>query len=978
MFQTLSLNSVRRIDNPRSASGQLCRSLWLSLFMFLLCLGVPITAHAQDGDGSVRGTVYNDANNNGRLDLGEPGRPGLSVMAVGNGQTFGAVTSTDGRYSLNGLPPGRYLVSGPTIEGLVPTGREAFVNVASGQIAIGPDFGYEESCAKIVVKKIIWLKDPQGCFKMTFCVTNLSNYPIGHIFTLNNPPIVVQSPLTLSPNYIPVSPALAPGATATFTVTVCGVPPNSNWTLNLALHDPELRLCCNAKVDIKVPPCDCFQILDESIVCNPDGTVTWCATFQSLVPTPIFWMLIAPPPGITINPTVTSLPAVPMWGTWTVCITITGATPGAPLTLPIIIRDRFNECCRKDIVIDIPLCNCLQDAQCMDKAPLYSDDKIPTSTGAFGNYATLFPGTVSVITCCVASGTINNVNTLDLPAVAVHNLKDYQTTAVPLGADWVPPGFPRGYSGVVSGAEPMGAWTVRKLGSVFGVTLDKYGNIFVTHTSAYNEDFLGSVGANQPGWIYMIKNGTGQMFPYCKLPNVLDASAPLVNNSSYYPGLGNISYDGNHDQFFVTNMEDGKIYRVAGTGGVNTSGAIVGAPYDPILASAGFTADNGSAGMVNVGDRLWGVQYHRDRVYFSRWRVDMNNPSATDFNEIWSIDVNAGSGAFGASLQKEITVPHFASELYSAPVSDLSFSKEGKMMLAERGASYGQPSWSGTSNPHGARGLEYTCDAGTWIPTGKQYDVGASNNSNGAITNGWQSSSGGVDYDQSTATNVSIPTAGARVWFTVNGWYVASAGQLIYGIQGFLPSTGGNSTNTIYNDADGDLSSTPKTYIGDVEIPCPSPGVAGNVRMLGLIPNPSGRTITVQAFATGSSNLAAIAQVTLDASGNFNAPLDLMPGTYRVTVKSKCFLRHALLNVQPGAMGLQFDLLAGDIDGDNIVSILDYLLLSGNFGKSSADSDWMTPGANGIPPMECDIDGDGSVSILDYLLISENFGISGD
>jgi len=53
--------------------------------------------------------------------------------------------------------------------------------------------------------------------------------------------------------------------------------------------------------------------------------------------------------------------------------------------------------------------------------------------------------------------------------------------------------------------------------------------------------------------------------------------------------------------------------------------------------------------------------------------------------------------------------------------------------------------------------------------------------------------------------------------------------------------------------------------------------------------------------------------------------------------------------------------ITGDINGDNVVNILDYTLLSNAFGSSDANSD---------------INNDGVVNILDYTLLSNNFGAS--
>jgi hypothetical protein len=58
----------------------------------------------------------------------------------------------------------------------------------------------------------------------------------------------------------------------------------------------------------------------------------------------------------------------------------------------------------------------------------------------------------------------------------------------------------------------------------------------------------------------------------------------------------------------------------------------------------------------------------------------------------------------------------------------------------------------------------------------------------------------------------------------------------------------------------------------------------------------------------------------------------------------------------------------GDADRDNIVSILDYLILSSQFELELGN-----PGFTGA----ADFDGDNIVSILDYLILSANFELEG-
>ncbi len=73
-------------------------------------------------------------------------------------------------------------------------------------------------------------------------------------------------------------------------------------------------------------------------------------------------------------------------------------------------------------------------------------------------------------------------------------------------------------------------------------------------------------------------------------------------------------------------------------------------------------------------------------------------------------------------------------------------------------------------------------------------------------------------------------------------------------------------------------------------------------------------------------------------------------------------------NSEPNVVGTWL-LTNGDVDGDNIVSIFDYIELSLAFGTVAGDADWNE---------RADLDEDGEVTIFDYIILSNNFDIIGD
>ena len=105
----------------------------------------------------VRGTKWNDYNNNGARDAGEPGLSGVTVYVdlTGNnafdaGSEPSAVTGADGSYAISSVPPGTWQVREQIPAGYLQTfptaasAGEHTVTVVSNQILTGINFGNRE------------------------------------------------------------------------------------------------------------------------------------------------------------------------------------------------------------------------------------------------------------------------------------------------------------------------------------------------------------------------------------------------------------------------------------------------------------------------------------------------------------------------------------------------------------------------------------------------------------------------------------------------------------------------------------------------------------------------------------------------------------------------------------------------------------------------------------------------------------------
>jgi hypothetical protein len=306
-------------------------------------------------------------------------------------------------------------------------------------------------------------------------------------------------------------------------------------------------------------------------------------------------------------------------------------------------------------------------------------------------------------------------------------------------------------------------WTAVELGSIFGVTFDRSGNIYATATTTYAFDQEASGGM---GAVYRIDRLTGAVTVFATLPNS-------------GPGLGNIAYDCEHDQFFVTNHENGCIHRISNSGA--------------LLSTFDFgLPDDGSDGFAPLGERLWGITVHAGRVWFGVWHEDFGRQSLLADNEVWSVDLDADGDTVGLA-RKELTVIPPAPLVYTNPVSDLRFTPSGSLLIAQRGMS--SDTWP---QPHVADGLEFVCDDGLWVPSSQQFILGQFG----------RDCSGGLDFDYGT---------GNRAWWSTDAMSYPSPS--VYGFQG-VPATGGTIANSYWLDYDGATAQADKTFVGDIAISC--------------------------------------------------------------------------------------------------------------------------------------------------------------
>jgi hypothetical protein len=305
-------------------------------------------------------------------------------------------------------------------------------------------------------------------------------------------------------------------------------------------------------------------------------------------------------------------------------------------------------------------------------------------------------------------------------------------------------------------------WTVANLGEVFGIALDDAPNpdIYVTATHCYRGSGPSS------GVVHRLDGVTGAVSVFAVLPNASQA------------GLGNICFDPVNRQFFVSDMEDGLIYRLGLDGAIRST-------FDP------FLPDDGLPGFPPLGDRAWGVAVFEDRLYFGTWTEDQTRRLASA-NGVWSVGIDE-CGEFSGAEQLELLLPNIPARSFTQPIADIAFSADGSMLLAERTMESDI-----SSDAHNARALEYVRAGATWVPSPRIFQVG-----------GGTDAGGGVDYAECVPDDA-CPAAAPHALATGDR-LIGNGNGSVHGLQVFPRDGGSPATSYLIDFSPG------KRGIGDVE-----------------------------------------------------------------------------------------------------------------------------------------------------------------
>jgi len=439
---------------------------------------------------------------------------------------------------------------------------------------------------------------------------------------------------------------------------------------------------------------------------------------------------------------------------------------------------------------------------------------------------------VAVATCFSGWKTQNPFTIdLDAPVIGLVDVRDKTAGTNPgVGNNWKPDMFHNETSTL-----PANQWTARRMGQVFGLAIDKNGNIFVAASRIYGaqgsvgETGVGLWGSAGPGGVYKI-DSAGNVTDFIATlnsPTYSNSPANVNKIPNTGPGLGNLAYDMANDQLLVTNFEDGRIYRLVDLH--LPAGRITGVPYSPIgaddgvagFADAGLLATNGT----QIGRRIWGIGVFAGRAYFSVWAEHNDRASRNLSNSVHSVAITGGGVLNGGTIRKEFDAQNYLTNLWSNPISDIEFSSGGKMLVAERTMSLSTmpdylkdlvfPPLANGGFAHRARVVEYHLSG----ILNNVYTPGINPLWTGEVS-GNANSTGGIDYGYIEYDPESKQLGGCEQMLWATGDYLRTVGGgVIYGLQGTILGVNTPATNDdFFVDLNGNLSTQDKTKIGDVDI----------------------------------------------------------------------------------------------------------------------------------------------------------------
>ncbi len=396
-------------------------------------------------------------------------------------------------------------------------------------------------------------------------------------------------------------------------------------------------------------------------------------------------------------------------------------------------------------------------------------------------------------------------------------------------------------------------WTARNLGNVFGVCLDRNANphiyVAAANYSVMNQAVNQSVafGPGGPGAVYRLEGTTGQICLVAQLPNT-------------GPGLGDVAHGVRGNVLYVSNFEDGRIYRVPVPVNCPQQPFRPALPPNPQLvwdhgmgALSASVPDDGTDGLTSLRRRVWGLAVNEaeSRLYYGTWLEDSSTPNLATNNQIWSVALD-GSGQFIAgSAVLEATTPTLtffsAAQTFSAPIADITFGPSGNMFMAERSV----------ISVHYSRALELSGGSGAWTfqPQNK-WRIGR-------YPSPFQTPDG-----QNTTGGIGVDCEG-NVWAVGDALILDQQGA-VYGLH--RVNAGGNAAdssptvNGYLIDSDNETTGGDKQFLGSLALrrdPCNDCGTIREETIICRPPGPDGTPCYTYTFTLTNISGQTINQINI-------------------------------------------------------------------------------------------------------------------
>ncbi len=395
----------------------------------------------------------------------------------------------------------------------------------------------------------------------------------------------------------------------------------------------------------------------------------------------------------------------------------------------------------------------------------------------------------------------------------------------------------------------------RQVGQVFATALDDglgagVPNIYLGQTLAYGAHIV-LPDNDGDGWPERLKTGAagaqwmagqfgsdpeggpGAIYKVDGISGAVTLFATLPGNSG--AGIGDIVFDAETRQFFVSDLDNGLVYRLSETGDVIDSfdHGVDGRPADGLAAVAddGETADIENATFDIEKPETWGFTQEERRVHGLAIREGRVFYAAD--GHVWSVAISADG--FGEA-QWELEAESAEAE---GPITDILFDNDGRLYLARRGEQRGSYDFSVYAEPEKSDVVRYSLEdpddpetKSRWVEDPEEYAIGMPEDhrqAEGGIALGYP-------YDESGFLRVGA--CGEMLWSTGHRLLPATppaegeeAQNDVHGLQGnaisLVRPENVPPSQSYFSDYDGFFGDAAKSgHVGDVEIWQPCEGVS--------------------------------------------------------------------------------------------------------------------------------------------------------